>query len=117
HRSVESHVALNFLQDLVNVTVQHCDRAEAFQISERAFAVTGPPAPLRINCPKWDVREHDNRSIGSETFHVGFEPFKLVVSKLPYPAGLQIQNIDESDEMDAVLVEAVPTGAFSVDRF
>jgi len=41
---VECDVALDLLHDLVNVTVEHRDRAEALEVIERARRVFGAPA-------------------------------------------------------------------------
>ena len=107
HRGVESHVTFDFLEHLVDVTVKHRHRAEALQISQSAFAIACSPAPLRINRPERDVREDDNRRARSEIFHVGLEPFELLVAELSQTAGLKVQDVDQSNEMDSVLVEAV----------
>src|SRR4029453_3431137 len=75
------------------------------------------PAPLGIDCPERDMREDNNRRAGSEILHIGFEPFKLIVSELSETAGLEIQDVDQSNEMDTVFVKAVPTRAFRLDSF
>ena len=59
--------------------------------------------------------EHNNRCACSETFHIGLEPLELLVPKLPETTGLKIKDIDQCNEMDAVFVKAVPTGAFRFD--
>src|SRR5206468_7088315 len=115
HRSVESHVTFDFLEDLMDVTVEHSHGAESLQISQSAFTVARSPAPLRIYRPEWDVRENDNRCARSKIFHIGLKPFELVISELPQTAGLEIQDVDHSNEMDAVLIETVPARAFAFD--
>ena len=79
---MESHVTFYFLEHLVDVTVKHCHGAEALQVSKRSFAVACAPAPLRIDRPEWDMREHHNRRARSEILHVGLEPLKLLVAEL-----------------------------------
>ncbi len=59
--------------------------------------------------------QDDDRRVRAKTFQIVLEPFELLVSELAQPAGLKIQNIDQSNEMAAVLVEAVPPGAFGFD--
>src|SRR5262249_48117647 len=115
HRGVESDVAFDLLQDLMNVTVQYGYRGEALQESKRAFAVARSPAPLRIDGPERDVSENDDRRFGAKSFHIRFEPIELFIAELAQTAGLELENVDQSNEMDAVLVEAVPAGAFGVD--
>src|SRR5437667_1330976 len=61
-RGVEGYVALHLLHHLVDVTVQHGDRAESLEIVQRAGAILGAPAPLRIDRPQRDMGEqHDRR--------------------------------------------------------
>src|SRR5205823_3378486 len=117
HGGMERYVTFYFLKHLVDVTVKHCHGAKALQVSKRSLAVACAPAPLRINRPERDMREDDNRRAGSEILHVGLEPFELLVSELTQTAGLKIQNVDQSNEMDAVLIEAIPAGAFAFDAF
>ena len=52
--------------------------------------------------------ENDDRCVGAKTFYVCFEPFELLVTELAEPAGLEVKHIDQPNEMDAVLVKAVP---------
>ena len=59
--------------------------------------------------------KYNNRCARSEIFHVCLEPFKLLVAELTKTAGLKVQYVDQSNEMDAVLIEAVPTGTFGFD--
>ena len=61
--------------------------------------------------------EHDNRSARSEIFHVRFEPLELLVAELSQATGLEIQDVDQSNKMDAVFVEAVPARAFAFYAF
>jgi hypothetical protein len=53
---VEGNVALDLLQDLMNVAVQDCDRAEAFEVAERLRAILRAPAPLCVDGPERDMR-------------------------------------------------------------
>ena len=48
---VEGDVALDFLQRLVDVAVEHGHGAEASQQAERLGSVFRAPAPLRIDAP------------------------------------------------------------------
>ena len=61
------------------------------------------------------MREDDNWRIAAEAFDVIFQPAQLLVAELSQPAGLEVKHIDQSNEMDAVLVEAVPAGALGFD--
>src|SRR4029077_13033559 len=70
-----------------------------------------PPSPLRVNAPERDVREHDDRGRGGASLEVVLQPFKLVVAEIAQATGLEIDHVDETDEMHAVGVEAVPAGA------
>src|SRR6266700_8415374 len=53
--SVESHVAFDFLHGLVNVAVEHRDRAKLLQIRKRLGTVLRTPAPVLINRPQRNV--------------------------------------------------------------
>src|SRR6266850_1157330 len=101
----------------MDVSVQDRHRTETLQISQSLFAITRSPAPLRINRPERDMRKHDNRRARSEIFHVRLKPLELLVSELPQATRLEIQHIDQSNEMDAVFVEAVPPRALAFDAF
>src|SRR5262249_56136826 len=99
-------------KDRSDVEVQYGDGEEGFQESKRALVVARSPAPLRIDGPERDVSENDDRRFGAKSFHIRFEPIELFIAELAQTAGLELENVDQSNEMDAVLVEAVPAGAF-----
>src|SRR5215467_11273621 len=61
HGGVKGDVAFDLLHDLVDVTVEHRDRAEALEVIERARRVFGAPPPGRIDRPQRNVREDDDR--------------------------------------------------------
>ncbi len=61
------------------------------------------------------MRENHDWCVGAKAFQVVLEPFELLVAKLTQTAGLKINHVDEANEMNAVFVEAVPTGPFGVD--
>src|SRR5438270_10710849 len=114
---MERHITFYFLEHLVDVTVKHSHGAKALQVSKRSFAITSPPAPLRIDRPERDVREDDNRRARSEILNVGLEPLKLLVAELTQTAGLKVQDVNQSNEVNSVFVEAVPARAFAFDAF
>ena len=58
------------------------------------------------------MREDHKGRARTETLHVVFEPFELLVSELTQTAGLEVEDVDQANEMDAILVEAVPTRTF-----
>src|SRR5258708_38197295 len=58
---VEGDVTFDLLHGLVNVPVEHGDGAKWLEHGKRERGVVGAPAPLRINRPEWDVREHYDR--------------------------------------------------------
>src|SRR6266478_6854015 len=90
---VECDVALDLLHDLVDVTVEHRDRAEALEVIERARRIFGAPAPYWIYRPQRNVREDDDRGRGGAAFEVVLEPFELHVAEIAQPAGLEIDHI------------------------
>ena len=112
-RGMESDVAFHLLHHLMDVAVEHRHRAEALEQLKRPAAVLGAPAPFRINRPERDVREHHDRRRGRAVFHVGRKPGELVGAEIAEPAGFQIDDIDQADEMHTARIEAVPAGAFA----
>ena len=64
-RSVKSDGALDLLHQLVDVSVQHCDRAETGEQRERLRRILRAPAPFRRDGPERDMREDDDRRRGA----------------------------------------------------
>ena len=106
HRGMEGNVALDLLHHLVNVPVQHGDRAEALQDRESLSAVLGAPAPFGVNGPQRNVREDDYRRAGGEMGDVLCEPFQLLRADLAEP--FQLGAVVETNEMYALVVKALP---------
>ena len=61
------------------------------------------------------MREDNNRRVRAKTFHVVFQPFELLVAELSQTAGLKVQDVDQSNEVDSVFVKTVPAGALGFD--
>src|SRR5438552_12760479 len=111
---MEGHISFDLLHGLVNVPVQHRDGSKSLQIRESLRAVVGAPSPLRINCPERDMSKDNNRSAGFEVSDIIFKPLKLVVPQRPQATSFEIHDVDQADEVDSVLVKAVPTATFRV---
>src|SRR5580765_1420912 len=92
----------------MDVAVQHRDRTEPLQIRQRPRAVLGAPSPLGIHGPEGNVREYDDRRAALQVLDVLLQPLELLVAKRAEAAGFEVDDIHQSDEMDAVLVEALP---------
>src|SRR5690242_8081990 len=101
---MEGDVAFDLLHDLVDVPVQHGHGSESLQIRQRSGAVVRAPAPLRIDRPQWDVREDDDGRAALEPLQILFEPLELLVPERAQAARLEIDDVDEADEVDAVVV-------------
>src|SRR4051794_21016708 len=108
---MEGDVAFDLLQHLVDMAVKDRHGAEPLQAIERLRAVLRCPAPLRIDGPKRDVREDDDRRAGGEAADVILEPGDLFLAEAGQTARLEIDDIDQPDEMNALAVEAIPAGA------
>jgi hypothetical protein len=74
-------------------------------------AVFGAPAPLRVDGPEGDVGEDDDRCARAESGDVLFEPIELLPAEDTEAAGFEVHDVDEADEVDAAVVEALPAGA------
>jgi hypothetical protein len=111
-RRVESHVPLHFLHDLMDVTVENGHAAETLQVAEGPGGVLGSPAPFRIHNPQRDVGKDHDRCRCRQTFDVILQPFELFVAEIAETARFQIDHVDKPDEVDAVLIKAVPTRPF-----
>src|ERR1051326_2693159 len=108
---MESDVALNFLHGLVNVSVQHRNRAKALQVRECLSAVSGSPSPFRIDAPQWYVgKDHNGRALG-KMLDVSFHPLQLFLTQAAKATGLKVHHVYQPDEVHALLIEAVPAGA------
>src|SRR5579863_7621637 len=60
------------------------------------------------------MREDYDRRARGFALEVGFDPFQLVRAEIAAAAGLQIKHVDEGDEMNAAVIEAVPAiGGFA----
>src|SRR5580693_2914133 len=59
------------------------------------------------------MSKDDDRRRRRAAFDVGFEPSELLGAEVAEPAGLEIDDIDQADEMHAVGIEAVPAGALA----
>src|SRR6202007_884488 len=60
------------------------------------------------------MSKDDDRRGGGEALHIVGEPSKLLGAELAHTAGLEIHHVDESDEMDAIVVEGIPARALGV---
>ncbi len=108
---MERDVAFYFLNDLVDVAVEHCHRAEVLKVAQGLRAVLGTPAPLGKDCPKRDMGKQDDRRAGGTGLKIIFQPFQLLSPENAQAAFLDVHDIDQADEMHAFLIEAVPARA------
>src|SRR5882724_1680536 len=109
---VEGHVALDLLEHLVDMAVEHRHRAEAAQAPQRFGAIRRAPAPAGVDGPERNMSEDDNGRAGGKTADVILEPGDLVRAQGGEAAGLEADHVDQGDEMDALAIEAVPAVAF-----
>src|SRR6202035_293108 len=110
-RRVERHVAFDLLDQLMDVAVQHGDRAETLQQLKRPRTILGAPAPFLVDHLQRDMREEDDWRAVRFALQVGLEPCELLGAEIAQSATLQVDDVDEANEVDAVVVEAVPAGA------
>src|SRR5260370_22909633 len=95
----------------MSVTRQHGHRAEATHIRECTLAILGAPPPFWTDGPQRHVGKHDHWRARGAASQVVLEPAELLVAEIAHSTGREVCHIDEADEMDTVLIEAVPAGA------
>jgi len=69
------------------------------------------PGPARAPSqprPRRVVAEVADRHAGRQTRDIIFQPFQLVVPQRAQPARFQVHDVDQADEVHALLLEAVP---------
>src|SRR5262249_11778407 len=106
-RGMEGHVALDLLHDLVDVTIQHSDRAEAAQLLHELWGIRCSPTPRLVDGPQRHVRKHHDRRAGGATLEVVREPRELLGAERAEAAGLELQHVDKCYEVDTRVIEAV----------
>ena len=57
------------------------------------------------------MREDDDRRAVGLVLQISLEPGKLLGAKIAETATLEVDDVDETDEVDAMIVEAVPARA------
>src|SRR6478609_4817287 len=105
---MERDVPFNFLNILMNMSVQDADRSESLQIGKRLETVFGTPAPLLINGPERYVSENGNRRVAFLSFQILFEPLQLLASQVAQSSGLEIEDVYQAYEMHSIRIEAEP---------
>ncbi len=95
----------------MDVAVQHAHRSEAPQHRGGLLGIASPPAPVGVEGPERDVSEdHDGRGV-SPRGEVGLEPGQLIGAQLAHAARFELLDVDQADEVDALMVEAEPAVA------
>src|ERR1043166_8814917 len=94
------------------MAIKHRDRAEPFGQSEGLRTIRGAPAPIGINRPQRNMREHHDRPAGGLGLQIGLEPRKLLLAELAQ--ALDRLYVGEPDKMDVLVVEAVPELAIAL---
>src|SRR5262249_27231872 len=105
---VEGDVPLDLVQHLVNAPVEHRDGTEPFQEAQRLLGVVGAPTPPRIDRPERHVRVDDDARAAREPGAVPLQAADLLLPEGAQTAGLEIEDVDQTDEVDTVVVEALP---------
>ena len=55
--------------------------------------------------------EHDNGRAAGEPLHVLLEPLELLRAEVAEPRRLEARDVDQADEVGALVIEALPSGA------
>src|SRR6185312_9623074 len=109
--SVIGHVALDLLNDLMDVAVENGHGAEPSQRGERGRGILRAPAPLRVDGTHRHVGEDHDGSAGAALAQVRVQPLQLLGPEPAESRRGQLHHVDQPDEMYAVRIEAVPAAA------
>src|SRR3984893_8371998 len=90
------------------MAVQHGHRTEPLDVRQRLFTIVGSPAPIWIDGPQRNVGKEHYGGAGRAILEIVLQPLQLLVTKRSQASGFQIQDIHQTDEMDTLLIEAVP---------
>src|SRR5438874_2947944 len=81
-------------------------------MSQCLLAILCSPTPVRIDAPKRNMGEDDHRCTRRNCAQVVFQPGDLLFAKLSH--AFELQYVDESDKVNAFVVQAVPSLALRV---
>src|ERR1700677_1597458 len=107
-RGMKGDIAFHLLHDLVNVSVEDGHGTETLEHVERLCSIGSSPAPFRINLPQRHVREYHDGRTGGKGREVLFQPVELVRAEGAQALIGLAKDVDQPDEVNALLVEAVP---------
>src|SRR3954464_7507628 len=105
---MKSYVPFHLLHHLVNMSIEHGHRSKPLQVRQGPLAVVCSPSPVRINRPQRNVREDHDRRAARQPLDVALQPFELLVTERSQSTRLQIHDVHQADEVNTVLIEAVP---------
>src|SRR3954463_6627292 len=111
---MEGHGSFHLLHNLMNVAVEDGDGPEALEQVEGLSTILGGPTPFRVCGPQRNVSENHNRSAGPQLGHIVLEPRHLLGSNRTQ--AFELRGIVQTDEVNALVVEALPAapaGVFS----
>src|SRR5262249_21638737 len=114
---VKGHMALHLLHGLVDVAIQHRDRAKSLEVRQRLRAIGRAPTPFTVNGPEGHVGKNNDGRAAAQAGDIFLEPIELLRPKDTKAAGLEVSHVDQADEPHALVVEALPAaaaGAFAV---
>src|SRR5262245_30515223 len=96
----------------MDVAVQHGDRAKLPEIGKRLGAIVRAPAPFGIHRPEWNMSKHHDGRAAGKMLHIVFQPLQLLLAQATETTRLEVQDVDQANEMCALLIEAVPAATF-----
>ena len=110
---MESDVAFHFLHHLMNMAIEHGQRAKSLEKLERTGRILRAPAPIGRDCPQRNMGEDDDRRRSWLALEIVCEPSELFIAERAHAARFQISDIDEADEMRAAIVKGIPAAALA----
>ena len=111
-RRVEGDVAFDLLHDLVDVAVEHGDRAEALEQRQRLRARRRCPSPIRDRPPTAGYgRRRRSASKRSTAFRSSASQASCSAPRLPSPPALRLTTLTRPMKWTPFWSKAVPAGA------
>src|SRR5450631_3977972 len=93
HGGMKCDIALHLLHDLMDMAIEHSDRAKPLQHGKGLLTVRCSPSPGWVDSPEWNVRENCNRSTALQPAEILLQPVKLRLAQFSH--SFKLNHIDK----------------------